>query len=533
MRRRCRCLPLLLATCVATSLAAQAAPSRLVIAIGQEVTNIVPTLNRSSAASQVTDLVFLRLGRYGGTSFGDRAAVPELAKSWTRRDPVTLVFELDDRARWHDGTPVTSRDVVFSFARARNPKASPSTAALLGDITGVEAEGDRRVIIRFARPYGEQLYDATYHVHVLPAHLLAAVHPESLATSAYARAPIGNGPYKWEKLEPSDYLQLRAVPDFFLGAPGIQEIVWRFTKTQETRLNLLLSGEAGVMEDLIPPVANLSRLAERPSLRMAHFPSMTVNYVLFNQRSPRDTSRPHPIFADADVRRALTMGLDRGTMSRALFGKYAAPASSPAAAAAWFGGLAPQPVAFDARQATRILAGRGWTDSNGDGVLDKGGVPLAFDLIVPGSSVARMQTALIMQEQWKRIGVKVEVVPLEFGQFLLRRRPGDFDASVENFSSDPSPWSLFDRWGCGAEANYGHYCNRTADSLLRAAHLATKDPAPLIRAWLRAVALDYPAAFLFAADKVFALPKGYGNVSFQVESPWQLVWTWTLPGTGR
>ena len=104
---------------------------------------------------------------------------------------------------------------------------------------------------------------------------------------------------------------------------------------------------------------------------------------------------------------------------------------------------------------------------------------------------------------------------------------------MESYSSDPSPWSLFDRWGCGAEANYGHYCNRTADSLLRAAHLARRDPAPPLRAWLRAVAQDFPAAFLFAPDKVFAMPSGYGNVNFQVESPWQMVWTWTLAGAGR
>jgi ABC-type transport system substrate-binding protein len=83
-----------------------ASPRRLVIAIGQSITNIVPTLNRSAAAMQISDLVFLRLGRYGGTSFGDHAAVPELAKGWTRRDSLTIAFDLDPRARWHDGTAV-------------------------------------------------------------------------------------------------------------------------------------------------------------------------------------------------------------------------------------------------------------------------------------------------------------------------------------------------------------------------------------------------------------------------------------------
>jgi peptide/nickel transport system substrate-binding protein len=404
---------------------------------------------------------------------------------------------------------------------------------LLVDIAAVEAEGDNRVVIRFARAYGEQLYDATYHVQILPAHLVASIPPDSLMSSAFSRAPVGSGPYRWDRLEPTEYLQLRSVPDFFLGAPAIDQMVWRFTTSQESRLNLLLTGGADVQEDIIPPTANLSRLPERPSLRVAHFPSMGVNYLLFNERAPADTGRPHPIFADMTVRRALTIGLDRATMARAVFGKYASPASSPAPPAAWFGALAPAPAAFDPKQASRLLASRGWKDSDGDGVLDRNGVPLAFTLLVPSSSVSRMQVALVVQEQWRRLGVKAEVVPLEIAQFLARRRPGDFDVTIESFTTDPSPWSLLDRWGCGAEANYGRYCNRTADSLLRGAHLARRDPAPPIRAWLQTVAQDFPAAFLFAPDKVYAMPSGYGNVTWQVESPWQMVWTWTLAGAGR
>jgi peptide/nickel transport system substrate-binding protein len=533
MLRRCGRLLLLMTACATAPVTAQAGPRRLVIAIGQTVNNIVPGLNRTSAAVQIGDLVFLRLGRYGGTSFGDRAAVPELAKSWTRRDSLTLAFDLDPRARWHDGEPVTSRDVVFSFTRARDAKVLPSLALLLTYVSSVEAEGESRVIIRFSRAYGEQLYDATYHVHILPAHLMAGIPPDSVATSAYARAPVGNGPYQWDKLEPTEYVQLRAFPGFFLGTPAIEQLVWRFTSSQETRLNMLISGEADVQEDLIPPLANLSRLAERPSLRVARFPSMGVNYLLFNLRAPRDTTRPHPIFADPEVRRALTLGIDRSTIAAALFGKYATPISGPAPSAAWFAALAPAPAAYDAKQAARILVSRGWKDSDGDGVLDKNGLALAFNLIVPSSSVTRMQSALMAQEQLRNLGAKVEVVPLDFGVWGARRRPGDFDTSMENFNVDPAPWSMIDRLGCGAEANYGHYCNRTADSLLRSTHLATRDPVPALRAWLRAVAQDFPAAFLFTSDRVYAIPRGYGNVTFQADSPWQRVWTWTLDGAGR
>ena len=88
---------------------------------------------------------------------GDKSFVPLLAKSWTRRDSVTLAFDLDERAKWQDGVPVTARDVVFTFERARDPAIAPRLAELLRRITSVTAEGDRRVVFQFSRAYAEQI----------------------------------------------------------------------------------------------------------------------------------------------------------------------------------------------------------------------------------------------------------------------------------------------------------------------------------------------------------------------------------------
>jgi ABC-type transport system substrate-binding protein len=139
----------------------------------------IPTLmegaQSNTANSDIADQLFLRLAVPGPslTTAGDRGFTPLLARSWTRRDSLTLAFELDPRARWQDGAPVTSRDVVFTFGRARNPAISPKLADLLRHIASVTAEDDRRVVIRFDQAYAEQLYDATYHVAPLPVHLLA------------------------------------------------------------------------------------------------------------------------------------------------------------------------------------------------------------------------------------------------------------------------------------------------------------------------------------------------------------------------
>ena len=123
---------------------AQSEPDRrgsIVIATGGLGTTPIPTLMEGPALNvgnlELADQLFLRLAGMGPSlvTAGDRGFVPLLARSWTRRDSVTLVFELDPRARWQDGTPVTSRDVVFTFERAKNPAISPRLVDLLRRIS--------------------------------------------------------------------------------------------------------------------------------------------------------------------------------------------------------------------------------------------------------------------------------------------------------------------------------------------------------------------------------------------------------------
>ena len=177
----------------------------------------------------VADQLFLRLAELGPTltTAGDRAFVPLLARSWTRRDSLTLVFDLDPRARWHDGVPVTARDVVFTFARARDPTIAPE----LANAAPLHRRGHRR-----GRPPGG-----------LPVH--AAATPSSSTTPRFtcsrcrptcstrspptarqlARScrPVGNGPYRWVRRVPGQFVELAANAHFFLGRPKIERVIFR------------------------------------------------------------------------------------------------------------------------------------------------------------------------------------------------------------------------------------------------------------------------------------------------------------------
>ncbi len=359
----------------------------LVIATGADADLPIPTLNVEGTNRDVADLLFLRLAELGPTlnTVGDRGFRPVLARSWTRRDSVTVAFDLDPRARWHDGTPVTSNDVVFTFERARKVEGRLATA--LHRVSAVTAEGPGRVVFHFTEPYGEQVYDATWHLLVLPAHLLQGIDPDSVASSPFARAPIGSGPFRWVRRISGQSIELASFDRFFLGRPGLRRIVFRVATEAEARLNLLLSGEADLIQTVSLPAAE--RIRQRPDLAVVPILGPAIVYALFNEKANGDHDRPHPILGDVRVRRALILALDRPTMARAVYGDYATVPDGPVPPIfAWLADPARSATPADTAQARRLLAEAGWVDHDGDGVLDRNGQPLVLSINVPEPDAA-------------------------------------------------------------------------------------------------------------------------------------------------
>jgi len=520
---------------------AQAAPATgIVIVTGQQATTPVPTLMEGAANGvgnqDVADQLFLRLAELGpkAQTAGDRDFVPALARSWTRRDSTTLVFDLDSRARWHDGTPVTARDVVFTFKRAKNPDLAPRVSDLLRQIVSVAAEGDSRVVFRFARPYAEQLYDATYHVAPIPFHLLDSIPPDSVSRSSFATSPIGSGPYRWVRSVPGQFVELAAVPDFFLGKPKIARVILRTAVEPSARLNLLLSGQADAM-DIIPP-PSVNQVAADTTLRLIAVPSSTMGFLLFNQRDPKNRARPHSILADNRVRRAITFGLDRRQLVQAVFGSHGMVPYGPVSQLLWIRHRSPRAEGPNVNEARRLLAATGWGDSDADGTLDRDGHPLRLVLSVPNTSGIRRQMALLIQEQLRRIGVQIEILQLEFPIYLERRAAGDFDVDFSSVNQDPSPSGLTQSWACTGGNNVAGYCDRGVDSVMEQAVRGRGDPGERWIEALRKIEEDAAATFLYAPAFMYAVNRRFRGVTITPQSAWLTLRKWSVspvPVAGR
>jgi peptide/nickel transport system substrate-binding protein len=531
-----------LVVCRPVQAAAQAprAPTTIVIVTGQQATLPIPTLMEGPQGNvanyEIADQLFLHLAGLGPTltTAGDRDFVPLLAQRWVRRDSVTLAFELDPRATWQDGAPVTAQDVVFTFARARDPAIAPRLAGVLRRVSAVTAEGDRRVVFRFSQPYAEQVYDAVFHVAPLPAHLLAGLSPEELRRSPFLTSPVGNGPYRWVRRVGSEYIELGAYERFFLGPPVIKRVIVRVAADPDARINLILSGEADAMDNIPPPLANLQRVGADPDVRLIPVPSPTLGYLLFNQRDPRDTSRPHRVLADPDVRRAIVLALDRSRLVRAVLGAYAKVPYGPVSPVLWIGHGTPAPLAQDVGRARQLLARRGWSDHDGDGILDRDGQPLSLTLSMPNTSAIRGQLSLLVQEQLRQVGVRIEVQQYDIALWNQRRTSGLFDIDFSAASQDPSPSGLSQSWSCSGANNVAHYCDPKIDSLIERANRGGPQTAETWRATLTQIEEDAPAAFMYAPLYVYAVHRRFANVTIRPESSWLALREWTVaPGQAR
>jgi peptide/nickel transport system substrate-binding protein len=523
------CAVLVALPCHAQSPDRNAQRTTLVIPQPGDVTTPIPTVSDGGTNGDIISLMFLRLAELGPslTTVGDRGFRLILARDWQRRDSVTLAFDLDPRATWHDGRPVTAADVVFSYQRAIE---ASDFARALRRIASVTAEGDRRVVFRFRTAYGEQFYDATFQLQIAPAHLLAGIPRDSLATSAFARNPIGNGPFRWVRNVPGQLVELAANEQFFLGPPQIKRVIFRVVRDPEARVSMLLSGEADLVQYLT--LAAETRARESGTFEVVPVLSSGITYALFNQRANGDRSKPHPILSDVNVRRALLLALDRESMVRATYGGHARVIDGPVPQTlAWVGTPGHRPTQPNKARARSLLAGAGWRDSDGDGILDRNGVPFELTVNAPNSTPQRPMLAQQMQAQFREIGVKLNVQLLEFAVFNERRDKGEFDIDMGNALLDPTPSGWNWSWSCDGvgkpRRNVGSYCNQRIDSLLEKANGA-REPIPLFREILAIIREDVPAIFLATPSMVVAVHNRFNPRPFRPESTWLSLREWKV-----
>ena len=289
-------------------------------AIGEPGT-LLPASTEEITARDVEEQLFLKLADVGMSmnTIGDEDFQPLLAQKWEWDGPLTLVFHIDPRARWHDGQPVTAVDVAFTYDAYSDSTVASPYRAQLKRLASVTARDSLTAVFRFRERYPEMFYDAVYHMRVLPAHLLRSVPRDQWRTAAFGRQPVGDGPYRFVSWQAGQAIELRSDTTFFLGRPGIRRLIWRFTPDLGVAVTQLVADQVDVREQLVTP-AMIDRVRTAPQVKLYPFSGNTYTLLAFNLRANGDTSKANPIFGDREVRRALTMAVDRASLVKSTLG---------------------------------------------------------------------------------------------------------------------------------------------------------------------------------------------------------------------
>ncbi len=493
---------------------------RLILGTPVDVDGLNPVIATTLTASDVHDLLFWPLAQFNPDFLTFR---PGLADSWEfSPDSSSITFRLNPGAAWHDGHPLRAEDVVFANGLCKDERVAWSAIRWMDRIREVTAVDSLTVRFEFSERYPYQLMDAVV-CRPLPRHVLGDLDPAKLATHPFNSDPVGNGPFRFRSWTPQQSVEIVANERFFRGRPYLDGIVWRIVPEWTALLTQLKNGEIDFVPAVLP--SYYPEVKDDPDLRIYSAPGRRYVYVAWNLRDP--------LFADRNVRRALTMAIDRQQIIDALLYGQGRVMNSPFVSALWAHDPDVRPTPYDPAGAKRLLEEAGWRDTDGDGVLDKDGRPFRFELVTNADNTLRTDITVAIQSQLERLGIDARPRGLEFVVFQGNLQKKDFQAAVAGWNSQIKV-DLTDLWHSKAiedKFNFISYANAEVDSLNDAA-IATFDPGRAKELWSRAqqvIAADAGYTHLFEQYDIHALDERFQGMEMNAGGWGYNVEKWYVP----
>lgn len=534
MRRTGSAAALALAAVLATALAGNGCgPRPDDPARANVVRAVIPTDPQALTLIGGTDRYSQVVGRLvsdGLIAYGaDLTIRPRLARSWeTSSDGRIVTFHLRDGVRWHDGAPVTARDVAFTVRLIRDPRAfARSWAAAFEDLESVEAIDERTVRATYRQPYADFL-DA-WRFPVVPEHL--ASRDADFAGGAFAGHPVGCGPFRFVRWTPGREIVFEANADYWDGKPALDGLILRVIGNDRTSYEALLRGDVdllGVPPDLYREALRSTRAS---SLGNFSYYRLMVWYASWN------LDGSNPFFTDPRVRRAMVLALDRERFVSRVLGGLARPANGTFLPELTWTDPTWTPRPFDPAEAGRLLDAAGWIDRDGDGIRERDRRPFAFTLIYPaGMQEVTDRMAAWMQQSWATVGVRATLERVETKAFYQRRREHRFEAQMASWSFTPvaDQYEIYHSSAREGGLNYGGFSDAEVDRLIEQGR-RTIDPAARQAIYLELqqhLREQEPVSCLFQFAQSFLHDRRLEGVSRSAIGLWEIdpgprAWHWS------
>ncbi len=458
----------------AFALVGAAGAQTLNMGVGSPVTSLDPHFHQLSPNNAVADMIFDKL-----VETDDKARnQPGLATEWRAIGPTTWEFRLREGVRFHNGSAFTAEDVVFTLQRLPNvPNAPSSFAAYARPITRIEVVDPLTIRFHTASPYPLLPLDMT-NVRIIDAETHANATTEGFNSGALA---IGTGPFRVLSHRSGDRVEFERSATYWGTAPGFARVNYRMVTNDATRTASLLSGDLDFIDQV--PTTDLARLRGDGRLHLSE--TVGLRLIFLGLDHLREAGENSPFITDNDgrplgrnplrdvrVRRALSMAIDRASITERIMDGAATPAGQFLPPGTFSHVPDIQPTRFDPEGARRLLA--------------EAGYPNGFRMQLNTPNDRYINDARIAQAvgaMWTRIGVRTSVEAQTWSIFVNRAGRAEYSAHLIGWGSNPdgshpmrniiATVSRERGWGA---SNRGRYSNPQLDAALEQAMVELDEP---------------------------------------------------------
>ena len=433
----------------------------LVDAMSGEPSGLIAMMAGESSASAIASNIFNSLLKYDK----NLELTGELAQSWdVSSDQKTITFHLKPNLKWADGMPLTSEDVLFTWNTVTDDKTRSPYGADYKLVKKAEAPDSRTFKVSYAQPYAPAL-DSWSGLHILPKHLLKE---QDINNTPFSRNPVGSHYYQLDQWKKGESLSLKLNPNATQGQAKIDHLVSRIIPDRASQFLELMADNIDSMS--LNSIQYARIFPSRPDLnaKIAQYKELgnSYTYLGFNLK--------HKPFDDVRVRQAVNYAIDKQEIIDGVLLGLGLPVASPYKPGTRWSNPKLQPYPYDPQKAIALLKEAGFEDHDYDGILDRDGQPLSFEILT-NQNKEREMSAVLVQRRLKEIGIDVKIRVVEWATFISRFiKTGDFNVVLLGWGLGLEP-DQFNIWHSSQQApgqfNFIGYKNPKVDKLLEAGRL--------------------------------------------------------------
>ncbi len=471
----------------------------LVDALSGEPSGLIAMMAGESSASAIASNIFNSLLKYDK----NLELTGELAQSWdVSSDQKTITFHLKPNLKWADGQPLTSEDVLFTWKTVTDDKTRSPYGADYKLVKRAEAPDSNTFKVTYAQPYAPAL-DSWSGLHILPKHLLK---DQDINNTPFSRNPVGSHYYQLDQWKKGESLSLKRNPNATQGQAKIDHLVSRIIPDRAAQFLELMADNIDSMS--LNSIQYARIFPSRPDLtaKIAQYKELgnSYTYLGFNlKRKP---------FDDLRVRQAINYAIDKQEIIDGVLLGLGLPVASPYKPGTRWSNPKLQPYPYDPHKAIALLKEAGFEDHDHDGILDRNGQPLSFEILT-NQNKEREMSAVLVQRRLKEIGIDVKIRVVEWATFISRFiKTGDFNVVLLGWGLGLEP-DQFNIWHSSQQApgqfNFIGYKNPKVDKLLEAGRLELNPDKrmKIYHDFSEILLEDSPVVYLFAGYGLPAIHK--------------------------